>query len=195
MLTAALLAPATAAADRDTRFDVGVGVAIGAFGVKGDFAVDNRAEGGWELRIPLHLRVFDWEGEANVAFRGGAADGAFDDYAASGMSFRFKRFIHLGYTENQPGNAWLHFEGYARGSVDRLHFNRVSTEAVLGLGYGAGLQVRLMGSSRRGKMGVSYSAFVDIGRVHLGSTGTEPGGTGATMQSITFGITMLGMGG
>lgn len=189
-------APATAAADhRDTRFDVGMGFALGAFGVSGDFAEDNRAEGGFELRIPFHLRVFHWEGEVNVAFRGGAADGAWDAYGASGLSFRLKRFHPIGYVENRRGNTWLHFEGYVRGGVDRIEFNRVSNEPVYGVGYGAGLQVRLMGGNRRSKAGVSYSAFVDVGRVHVGDTGAEPGGSSATLQSITFGITLLGMGG
>ena len=196
MLTATLAAPTTALADRsDTTFDVGIGVAVGAFGISGDFATDNRAEGGFVLRVPFHVRVYNWEGEANIAFRGGASDGSFDTYSASGMSFRFKRFVQLGYTESRRGNTWLHFEGYLRTSVDRMEFNRVSNDPVFGYGYGAGLQARLMGGRRSSKAGVSYSAFVDLGRVHLSSTGDEPGGGSATMQSITFGITMLGIGG
>jgi hypothetical protein len=195
-LAAALLVPATASADhRKTRFDVGLGISVGAFGVSGEFAEENRAEGGPEVRIPFHVRVFNWEGEANIAFRSGASDGMFEEYSASGMSFRIKRFQPIGYIENRRGNTWLHFEGYVRGSIDRMEFNRVSNEPVMGLGYGAGLQARLQGGSRRGKAAVSYAAFVDLGRVHFSSTGDEPGGGSATVQSITFGFILLGIGG
>jgi hypothetical protein len=176
-----------------TEWDVGLGWGLGAFGVQGDYAETQRAEGGWLMRVPLHVRVRDWEVESELQFAGGAADNqSYDEWGYGGFGFHGKRYFTLSH-RRYGRDTGLHIETYLRGSAAKIEFDRPEREWVWGYGYGTGLQVRLQGGSKH-RLKASFAFWMDVGRIHIGAGATDGAPRRSRIQTISFGITMLGLG-
>lgn len=188
LVALATLFPASASAG-PTRWDVGVGFGYGGFAVDGDFAADNHAEGGGLLRAPLHVRLFDWEVVGDLmAGRGAAESASFDDFELMSWGLQARRYLTLGYRHDR--DAELLLEGYLAAAARHLDLGPGDRGRQWGYGYGAGLQVRF----RAGRKAVrsSMSLWMEFERVYTAAGDSGVGGS--QIQSISFGLTLLGLG-
>lgn len=175
----------------NTRFEMGLSVEAGAFGIEGDYARRERAEGGGVFRIPFHIRITEWEGSAHFFFAGGAADNdTFDTYGTSGFGFSLKRYLPLSASASGYGRrrTVVRWDAYIRGGFDRLRVNRPDDHTATSLSYGLGLKMRLQ-SGRRGKAKLGYGFYLDLGRTRPISGPQDD----STLQTLTFGFTFPGV--
>jgi hypothetical protein len=193
-LGGALLVPGIAEAGREappTQFEIGLSFEGGAFGIGGDYAQEQRAEGGGVFRVPLHVRVGDWEGSAHFFLSGGVADNdTFDHYSTNGFGASAKRYLSLSAVEvgRRYRPTFLRLDAYVRGGIDRLSVNRPESTTATAFSYGLGLKFRLQAGKRRGAK-VSYGFYLDLGRMRPLSGPQQS----STLQTITFGLTLLGV--
>ena len=191
LLLGLLAAPGTAAA-RPTSWDVGFGIGYGAFGVAGDYADEHHVEGGGLMRPTFHFRLGQWEGEGDLTFAYGAAeDPIFDEYGYSSVGLHAKRFFTLLHaTASRDSDA--HLEAYVRASARKVEVSRVAETAMWGYGYGGGLQLRTHLGHKRAR--ASMALWVDIERIYTGA-GLAEQPHDSRFQTITFGLTLFGLGG
>ncbi len=191
LLLVLLSAPASVEA-KPTGWDVGFGIGYGAFGVSGDYADEHHSEGGGLMRPTFHLRLGEWEAEADATYGYGAAENlSFDDYGYSSIGLHGKRYrTLLHHNPNRDSDA--HLEGYVRVSARKVDVSQGAEEAMWGYGYGGGLQLRTHLGHKRVR--ASMALWVDLERIYTGSgSATQP--HDSRFQTITFGLTLLGLGG
>lgn len=187
VLSAVLAHNAAADEARATRFDSGVGLALGGFGIKGAFAREAHGEGGQFLKVPLFVRFRSYEFEAAPFLGWGAIDRNDSSWAFQGWSFSMKKFVSLSSVRDRQSS--VYFDAYVRGGVDRTSYEHLDGHH-LGASFGAGLALRMQAGRA---VRVSYRFFVELSRTYYG--GGDWALADSRTQSFAVGLTFLGIGG